>query len=123
MSSSTIHRPMTGSMILLIILITMSTGCEEKEKGIEITPDTPYSIDFKANKGDTLYFKWSASGDLTWQLLDNNATRVPRIPEHIFGCGVSGEEDHKLFQNATYTLHFASTNEKTISLYLEWELR
>jgi len=123
MANSTIRLGVNAIIILSIILVIMSSGCEEKDDSIEIGPDTPYSIDIKANKGDLLYFKWESSGDLTWQLLDDNDTRVPGIPETIYGSERTGVKEIELFQNATYTLHFACVNEKTISIDLEWELR
>jgi len=78
-------------------------------------------LSIPAEKGDLLYIKWEADGELEWQLSDNNDTRLPGQPKFISGS--EREKELELHQNATYTLSFENLDTKTIALDLEWEIR
>ena len=108
---------------LVLGLAVFSSGCEERKEGITMEAGEQHSVEFQGRTGDVLSMKWEASGSIMWQLIDDNATIVPGIPQHIIGYELKGDNTIEIHQNATYTLVFENIGTKEITLELEWAIK
>lgn len=123
------------TVCVLIILVLVSCGCQEKnsdgeknEVRVLITPGEEYVVKFPGSPGELLAFDWTATSNggnvsIFWQLVDDNSTRVPGTPLTIQGFETGGDLVLELYQNATYELVFQNLGDSEITLRLKWEVR
>ena len=111
------------ALLLVLSLAVFSSGCEEKKKGITIEAGGQHAVEFEGEKGEVLSIEWKGSGSIMWQLIDDNATKIPGIPQHIIGYETSGYNSIEIHQNATYLLVFENIGTKAITLELKWEIK